>query len=257
MEGMLFWLLASAGVILIGIAKAGFGGGVGIAAVPIFIYAVGDSKAAVGMMLPILCACDIFSLIHYRKTFDKKNLISMIPGVIIGITIASFFIGRFSNEQMKFGIGVISILFVVYQLGKTWIMKELSDYQPKTWHGWLFGAGVGITSTFAHAAGPVATMYLFPQNLGRQLYVGTTVVLFTIVNALKLVPFALLGMINVEGLSTGALLLPIVPIGTLLGAWMNKHMNESVFNAVIYVVLFLVGLQYTTGFNLVGDLLGV
>ncbi|MDP8244268.1 MAG: sulfite exporter TauE/SafE family protein [Candidatus Hinthialibacter antarcticus] len=252
-----FWLLAASGVILIGIAKAGFGGGVGIAAVPLFIYAVGDSKAAVGMMLPILCACDLFSLIHYRKTFDIKNLIHLLPGVVIGITLASFFIGRFSNEQMKFGIGVISILFVVYQLGKAWIMKELTDYKPKAWHGWLFGAGVGLTSTFAHAAGPVATMYLFPQNLGRQLYVGTTVVLFTIVNALKLVPFAIMGLISLDGLSTSAMLLPIVPIGTLLGVWMNKHMNETAFNSVIYVVLFLVGLQYTTGFNFVGKLLGV
>ncbi|MBZ0257494.1 sulfite exporter TauE/SafE family protein [bacterium] len=252
-----FWMLAASGVILIGVAKAGFGGGVGIAAVPLFIYAVRDSKAAVGMMLPILCACDLFSLIHYRRTFDFKNLLYMVPGVVIGITIASFFIGRFSDEQMKFGIGIISILFVIYQVGKTWIMKELSDYKPKAWHGWLFGAGVGLSSTFAHAAGPVATMFLLPQNMGRKLYVGTTVILFTIVNGLKLVPYAILGLISLDGLSTSAMLLPIVPVGTLLGVWMNKHINETGFNAVIYIVLFLVGIQYTTGFNLFSSFLGV
>ncbi|MBI1387289.1 MAG: TSUP family transporter [bacterium] len=254
---MTFWILASLGVILIGVAKAGFGGGVGIAAVPLFIFAVGDTKAALGMMLPILCACDLFSILHYRKTFDKMNLFYMLPGVVIGIVIASFFLGKFSETQMKFGIGLVSILFVLFQVWKTWILKEMGAYVPKAWHGWLFGGGVGLTSTFAHAAGPVATMYLLPQNMGRQLYVGTTVWLFTFVNAMKLIPYAYLGMLNVNGLETSAWLLPVVPIGTLLGAWMNKHINEFAFNAVIYVILFLVGIEYTTGLNIFGFLLGV
>ncbi|MBD3266617.1 hypothetical protein GF373_08105, partial [bacterium] len=50
------------GVILIGIAKAGFGGGIGIAAVPLFILSIPDPKVAIGMMLPILCFCDWFSV---------------------------------------------------------------------------------------------------------------------------------------------------------------------------------------------------
>lgn len=252
-----FWVLAPIAVVLVGIAKAGFGGGVGIAAVPIFITAVGDPKLGVGMMLPVLCVCDWFSLYHYRSTFDRKNLIQLLPGCILGIAIGSLFIGRFSNEQMKIGIGVISMLFVVYQVGKTWILNELSAYKPHGWHGWLFGIGIGLSSTFAHAAGPVATMYLFPQQMGRQLFVGTTVVLFTIVNATKLVPYSMLGMLDFQGLGTSMLLLPFVPLGTFLGVWMNKSMNETVFNNIIYVILFLVGINYTFGWDPISNLMAL
>lgn len=252
-----FWILAPIAVILVGIAKAGFGGGVGIAAVPIFITAVGDPKVAVGMMLPVLCVCDWFSLYHYRQTFDKHQLAVMLPGCLLGIAGASFFIGAISAAQMKFGIGIIALLFVIYQVGKEWLMKELAAYRPSDWHGWLFGFGVGVTSTFAHAAGPVATMYLFPQKMGRRLYVGTTVVLFTLVNATKLIPYTLLDMLDLQRLSTSLLLLPFVPVGTLLGVWMNKHMREDVFSAVIYGLIFLAGINYTLGWDPLSYVMGV
>lgn len=239
-----FYFLTITGVILIGVSKAGFGGGVGIAAVPIFIWAFDDSKEALAVMLPILCACDVFSLIHWRKTYDKKNILWLMPGVVLGIVIASFFLGEFTDATIKFWIGVIAIFFVMYQWGKSWVMKEMGDYHPKPWHGWLFGWTIGFTSTIAHAAGPPATMYLLPQNMGKQLYVGTTVWLFTFVNALKLIPYILLGMISLPRFSTSVFLMLFVPIGTLLGFWMNQRINETVFNAIIYIFMLLVGLKY-------------
>lgn len=243
-----FYLVAALAVIITGIAKAGFGGGVGIAATPLMILVAGP-REALGIMLPILCVCDWFSLYHYRNTFDRKNIVQLVPGVVAGIALASFFLGKVDEAHLKFWIGVVCLAFVGYQLGKSWILYEMGDYRPETWHGWLFGAGVGVTSTLAHAAGPVATMYILPQNLGRRLFVGTTVVLFTIVNAVKLIPYFYLDLINLDRMSVSLVLLPLVPIGTTLGVWMNKRLNEHVFNGVIYVLLVLVGLNLTTGFD--------
>ncbi|RJP25810.1 MAG: sulfite exporter TauE/SafE family protein [Candidatus Omnitrophota bacterium] len=246
---MVFYAVAGLAVIITGIAKAGFGGGVGIVATPLMILVV-PSTEALGIMLPILCVCDWFSIYHYRTTFDAANLYRMLPGAVLGITVAGFFLGFISKNQednLQFWIGVISIAFVGYQLGKAWILKELKDYHPKNWHGWLFGVTAGITSTMAHAAGPVATMFLLPQNLGRRLFVGTTVWFFTVVNAVKLIPYFYHGMINLERISTSLVLLPLVPIGTFLGVWMNKNLNEQVFNAVIYTILFLIGLKLISG----------
>lgn len=250
---MEFYILAPLAVILVGIAKAGFGGGVGIAAVPLMIFAMGDEKTAIAVMLPILNTCDIFALFHYRNTFDKKNLWLLIPGVVIGITIASFILWKTGNGEsgidLKFWIGVITLVYVIYEVAKPWILKELKAYRPHGWHGWIFGAGIGITSTLAHAAGPVATMFLLPQDLGRRLFVGTTVILFTIVNGLKLIPYLALGLITFSRISTSLILLPFVPVGTFLGVWMNKRLNENVFKNIIYVLLFLLGLKLTTGFD--------
>jgi len=43
--------------------------------------------------------------------------------------------------------------------------------------------------------------------------VGTTVVFFTIVNYVKLIPYALLGQLNSENLLISLVLTPLVPLG--------------------------------------------
>jgi len=82
------------------------------------------------------------------------------------------------------------------------------------------------------------------------LYVGTNVVLFTLVNISKLPFYFFLGMLNLSLLGKSLLFLPIVPIGTLLGYWMNKHINETIFNLIIYIFLFLVSIKLITGFDI-------
>lgn len=250
---MIYYILAPLSVILVGIAKAGFGGGVGIAAISLFIIATGDPRATLGIMLPLLCACDLFAIFHYWNTFDRKNLRFMIPGAVIGIFLSGIFLGylkeKDADQTLQIIIGVISIAFVFYGLSKIWIFKKLEAYHPKSWHGWISGFLVGITSTLAHAGDPPATMYLLPQNLGRQLFVGTTVILFSVVNAVKLIPYSYHQMINLQSMQQSLFLLPFVPMGTYLGVWMNKRLNENVFNAIIYTILFLLGLKLTLGFD--------
>jgi hypothetical protein len=138
---------------------------------------------------------------------------------------------------------------VVYHLAKAWVLKKITAYHPKPWHGPIFGSLIGITSTLAHAAGPVATMYLFPQRMDRQFFVGTNAILFLVVNAAKLVPYAGLGMINGKGLSLSFSLAFLLPAGVWLGFWMNRKLNERIFGIIVYAITFFLGLQLATGFN--------
>ena len=85
-----FWLCALGAVLLIGIAKAGFGGGVGILAVPLLALTVSVAEAA-ALLLPLLMACDVFAVQHYRETFDKVSVVRLLPGSILGIGAGAFF----------------------------------------------------------------------------------------------------------------------------------------------------------------------
>jgi hypothetical protein len=253
---MVFYLVAAVAVLFIGIEKAGFGGG--LIAVPLFLLVL-DPKEALGVILPLLCACDVLAVYSYRRHFDRKNLRRLLPGSLIGIGLGSLLLGKVPDGQLKFWIGILSMLFVIYHLGKAWVLKKITAYHPDPWHGFFFGSLIGITSTLAHAAGPVATMYLFPQRMHRQVFVGTNAILFMVVNAAKLIPYVLLGMITRKGLSLSASLALLLPAGVLLGVWMNRKLNERIFGAIIYAITFLLGLQLATGFNpvfLVARMLG-
>jgi len=52
------------------------------------------------------------------------------------------------------------------------------------------GSVGGFTSTLAHAGGPPVSVYLLPQKLPPVLFVGTTVIVFTMFNYVKLIPYA-------------------------------------------------------------------
>jgi uncharacterized membrane protein YfcA len=85
------------------------------------------------------------------------------------------------------------------------------------------------------------SVYLLPQRLDRTIYVGTTVVLFTVFNYVKLVPYAWLGALRGENLATSLVLAPLAPLGVLLGRWLHVRVDEVLFYRIAWALLLLVG----------------
>src|SRR6266850_146990 len=154
---------------------------------PLCVLAFG-AKDAIGILLPLLCAGDAFSLYHYWGKWERKNLKYLLPGVFAGVVIGVRLIGRFSARELNIAIGVLAVSFVVFQLAKEKIFRAEGRFAPNHAIGIPCGIGAGITSTFAHGAGPVVSVFLIPQNLPKQIYVGTTVLVFTWINWIKM-PF--------------------------------------------------------------------
>jgi uncharacterized membrane protein YfcA len=113
------------------------------------------------------------------------------------------------------------------------------------------GGAAGFTSTLAHAGGPPATMYLLPQQLPRGIFVGTNLVFFFLLNLMKLVPYALLGLLQLGNLTTILILAPLAYVGVRLGVVLNKRFSDVWFNRVIYVLLFITGLELVSGTSLI------
>ena len=238
-------------VVLVGIAKAGFGGGVGVIATPLLALTIPVTEAA-ALFLPLLIIIDIFSIYHYRNNFDRPSIRLLLPGALVGIVLGSFFFGYFADNErvLKVGIGVLALLFVLFQASRGLIFGVLNKYRPPTLVGIMAGTTAGFTSTLAHVGAAPASVYLLPQQLPRDIFVGTTVVLFTVVNLVKLVPYGYLGLLKVGNLATIAVLAPLCIIGVRLGIYLNERFNDYYFNWLIYTLLFLTGVQLVVGQNL-------
>ena len=104
-------LLAAIGVLFIGFSKAGFGGGLGMLTTPICVLAFsaqGKGPAfAVGILLPLLCAGDAFSIYYYWGKWERRNVKYLLPGVVAGVLIGVRLIGKFSNRQFNLAIGYL------------------------------------------------------------------------------------------------------------------------------------------------------
>lgn len=231
---------------LIGMSKGGFP--VGAIALPILILVwpiqAEAARSAVGFMLPMLCLMDIVALSFYWKHVQWGRLIYLMPATILGVVVASFlFVSdesaliAVSDRALKILIGALGILFVIYFAAKKWILQHIHASEPNWGKGSVSGFAAGITSTLAHAAGPVMQMYLLPQHLDKKKFAGTSCAFFWMLNLIKLVPFAMLGRIEADNLKLGALLLPVIPLGVALGWWLTHKTEQKHYTTLIYVVL--------------------
>jgi uncharacterized protein len=235
-------LLASVAVLFIGLSKAGFGGGLGMLTTPLCVLAFG-AKDAIGILLPLLCAGDAFSLYHYWGKWERKNLFFLLPGVILGVVVGVHLIGRFSSRELNMAIGILAVSFVIFQLAKERIFRAEGAFNPNHKIGFPCGIGAGITSTFAHGAGPVVSVFLIPQHMPKQIYVGTTVLIFTWINWIKVPFFVATDIITHQTLMIGLIFLPLIPVGVWMGVWLNRRCSEAMFLRLVYGLTFAAGIE--------------
>lgn len=248
MENWQTWLLAALAVLFIGLSKAGFGGGLGMLTTPLCALAF-PPKEAVGMVLPLLCAGDLFSLAHYWRKWDARNLKYLLPGAAAGIVIGVHFIGQFSPRQLNIAIGVIAVTFVAFQVFREIIFRAEGAFAPNHAVGVPIGTLAGVTSSFAHGAGPVVSMFLMPQRLPKEIFVGTNVLVFFWINWIKVPFFVANGVITTGTLLKSLYLLPLVPVGVWLGVWLNRRVSEKWFVRIVLLALFLSGVQLICNFR--------
>jgi uncharacterized membrane protein YfcA len=235
-------------VLFLGLSKGGFAGGLGMLTTPLCALAF-DAKDAIGIVLPLLCAGDVFSLYFYWRKWEPTNLRFLLPGVVAGVIVGVQLIGRFTNRDLNIAIGAIAVLFVGFQLVKETIYRAEGVFAPNHAAGVPCGVTAGITSTIAHGAAPVISMFLIPQRLPKETYVGTTTLVFTCINGIKVPFFIGNHIITPQTLATSLALLPLIPFGVWLGVWLNRKVSELWFARLIYLFTFLTGLQLIFNFS--------
>ena len=240
-EGPLFYLLAVPAVLIMGISKGGFGGGLGSLAVPLLALVVSPIQAA-AVLLPILCVMDLQGAWVYRGRWDKANLKILIPAALIGLSIGTASFRYLDAGIIRLIIGSLAVGFTIHH----WLGGLLAKRAARgvdLLRGTFWGAVSGFTSFIAHAGGPPLSIYLLPQRMDKTRFLATTVIFVLFMNYVKLVPYAWIGQFSRENLYTSLVLLPLAPLGMWLGIWMHRIVPENVFYRVCYLLLFLAGLK--------------
>ena len=234
-----FYAAAIPAVLLVGIAKGGFGSGAGIFATPLMALTIPIPQAA-AIMLPILIVMDAVGLWAYRGKFHRENLKLLLAGAVLGIVFGALAFRYLSDAWTRLVLGVMSVGFVLHYYGMRVGARASS---PSRALGFFWSTVSGLTSTIAHAGGPPLSIYLLPLRLEKSVLVGTTVVFFAVVNLVKLVPYAWLDLFDDRNLATSAALAPLAPVGIYAGYQMMRRVNEAIFYRICYALLFVVGLR--------------
>ena len=235
-----FYAMAVPAVILAGLSKGGFGGGISMIGFLLLTLAVPPLQAA-AIMLPILIVMDMVGLIAWRGIYEKRCLVILLPAALCGIGAGWAAAAFVSNDMIRLMVGVVALIFVAdYGLkGKRRNIARV--HNPSK--GLLWGAVSGFTSFMCNVGGPPFHMYMLPLRLDPKLLAGTAIIFFAVVNAVKVGPYLVLGQFSPASLATSVVLLPLAPLATLAGVKLVKAINPAVFYRFTYAIMFTAGIK--------------
>ena len=236
------YVVAILAVLILGISKGGFGGGLGMIATPI-IALVTDPKLAAAIILPVLCVLDLSALWVYRGKWALNHLLRLLPGAAAGLLIGSLVFRQMPGYVIQLILGLICVVFTLIH----WMKPDFEHTTIAREHpGWLApvaGTVAGFTTFIAHAGAPPFNLYMLPLRLHRTTYVATSAAFFATANYIKLVPYSVLGLLPESNLRFSATLLPAALAGFAIGTWLHKRVSDTLFYRIAYVVLFMAGLR--------------
>ena len=112
------YLVAALAVVLTGISKSGFAGGLGILGVPLVALTMSPQAAAV-LLLPILIGIDILSVWRYRRAWQIRIIVALLPGAALGIGLGMMGYSRIDPDLLRVAIGIMALCFVLrFRLGE-------------------------------------------------------------------------------------------------------------------------------------------
>lgn len=237
-----FYAAAIPAVVIFGIAKGGFGSGLGVLGVPIMSLVMSPVQAA-AILLPILCLMDLLGLAAYRGKWVLADVRILIPSAMVGIAVGAVLYGVLSGAHVKLIVGMTALWFSLHY----WLVEHRRQATeraaPSRLGAVTSGASAGFTSFVAHAGGPPLSMYLLRRNLDRTQFVANTVIFFAAVNYAKLLPYGWLGQLSADNLLASLVLAPFAPVGIATGVWLHRRITDRFFFRLAYLLLFLVSLK--------------
>ncbi|MEI7447296.1 MAG: sulfite exporter TauE/SafE family protein [Burkholderiales bacterium] len=236
-----FWAAAVPAVLLAGLSKAS-GNGLGMLAVPLMALTMSPAAAA-AIMLPILIAMDALGLWAWRGRADAATLKAVLPGAMLGIVLGALAFSVLDVRWVKAILGAESVAFALHRIIARRAIAAAAPRPQSTLAGGFWGTVSGFTSTLAHAGSPPLMQYVLPLKLDKERLVATTVIFFTVVNVVKLVPYGLIGLLDASGLTASLALAPFVPVGYWAGLRLVKILPDAIFHRLLVGSLLLIGIK--------------
>jgi uncharacterized membrane protein YfcA len=237
----LFYAAAIPAVTLMGLSKGGLAG-IGLLSLPLMALVVSPVQSA-AIMLPILLVQDVVTVWSFRHAWDRRNVAILIPSATLGILAGYLLAAYVSDAAVTLAVGVVSIAFAARRLIAERLRAPPKAAPADVPRGLFWGVLTGFTSMIAHAGGPPFQIYVMPQRLARDVFVGTGAILFALINWIKVPPYIALGQFTHENLATSAVLFPLAVATTWLGVWVVRRLSGERFYTVIYALLVLVGFK--------------
>ncbi len=226
------------------VAKGATGFGESLIIVPLFLLLL-DIKVALPVALITTASADIYLLYHHHRDIHRPGLGILVVAAVAGVGAGTALLAVLDSHVLQTGFALFVLAFAVKLLVERRTATTVREPHA-VWAG-LSGASAGFIDAIFGTGGPPLIMYLTWLGLPKSAFRATFVVLAFSLHTTRLVSYGIAGLLQPSVLLTGAVLLPTMIVGALIGRRLHTRLNEALFRRLTAVVLIVIGIKLLVG----------
>lgn len=213
--------------------RAVFGFGNALIAMPLLAFVI-SPKTATPLVAVISLTISLFMMILQKNSIQIKSAFELIISSLVGIPLGIYFLKGFDIKTVNIFLGIIIILFSVYNLTgiKNLFLKN------KYW-SYFFGIIAGILGGAYNTNGPPVVIYGVLKGWSPEEFTATLQSYFFFTGIFIVIGHVLSGNYTDEVLGYYIFSLPAVFIPMYAGIKINKKFSSEKFRRYIYYFLII------------------
>jgi uncharacterized protein len=228
--------LISLAAFLIGLSKGGIKG-IDVLNFVLLAFAFG-SKPSTGIILPMLFVADIFATFYYKMNVNWVMLRKLIIWLLIGIPLGAY-LGKSMDEAM---FKKMMALIILVSIGIIYIVeiRKVNLIKENRISAAIMGLTTGFVSMIGNLAGAFANLYFLSLQVKKDAFIGTTAVMFLIINFVKL-PFQMFYWRNItyDTLLIDLYALPGLIVGFYTGLHLVKKIKDDSYRKMVLIMTLI------------------
>lgn len=218
------------------IIQALFGFGFGLISVPLMIFFVDLPTAVVTATAVSTVSCS-FQWYESRAASARDVSQRLIVSAVLGMPAGLWLLNNFDARLMKVLLGCFVLIGVMIS-SREFDLRRL----PVTFD-YSMGLVAGVLSTSTSTNGPPLVFLLHARHYSPENFRAVLNRVFTVLNFLTLVTFAIAGKITAEVLSLALLAIPVMGLGVWIGIRLRSLIDPDHFRNLVLILLTLTGLS--------------
>lgn len=207
---------------------------VSLGLMPIFL----ELRLAIALTMGLGMVGNLVLMWRYRAEFGWREGLPMVCGALVGLIPGTLL-------QRAQAPGLLELLGVVLTgYGALTLWGPLARWQlPDDRHAPTAGVLSGLLSGAIGAGGPPVVIYCAARPWSPDKVRGRLVSFFFMVGCFHVTAYLALGVVTPTELLASAVLLPVMPVGLLLGGCLAGWLDAQAFRRVVLGLLIVMGLR--------------
>ena len=175
-------------------------------------------------------------LIQLWRHFEWKKIYPLLIGATVGIPIGVFFLKELNRDMIQWILGIILISYSMYSL----FFKSSRSGIREGW-AYLFGFFGGCLGGTLSASGPPVIVYTSLQPWSKDRIKVTLQGFFILSSLMVVFAHAVSGMTTLVVLRIFGISLPILILGTYVGAYFYGMIGGEGYRRVMFILIAFLG----------------